>query len=541
MKTPSKFNGLFGARGIARPNPKRLFWLVLGALGLWLGFANNFLEAPPAVLLWPTALTALAQTSPNGRSALKTGWLCSFSGGLAALYWLAYPVHFVGGLHWLPALACAALITACLSTQGAIFCLTAWRIRATSPWLWPLNLAILWYLLEYAYAVVCGFPWLTLSGALAAWPILIQAADLLGAYAISALWLCACLYCLAFLRRGAGKNALPSLAPAIMILCALLAYGSWQLEAKPLDTMPEGADAVNAVFIEGNVDQNQKWEPSFQNQTLDLYLNLSSHGLAIARSQGMEQPLLIWPETALPFFFETRPTLAGEVRQCAAHNDCPLLFGAPGIEKLSDAPEGAVFNRAFLIGPDGKILGHYDKEHLVPFGEYLPQWLDFPFLRALLQGVGVYREGTATKPLRFGSLALGMLICYEGIFPWLADARVTDGANILVDISNDGWFGRSPAARQHLYLTVARCLEQNRWLLRATNTGISAVADPRGRLVMTGPQFQAGWLLARARIATETTIYHKLAPWLPLAALLACMALLAAPRLRQAHWNWKHK
>lgn len=141
-------------------------------------------------------------------------------------------------------------------------------------------------------------------------------------------------------------------------------------------------------------------------------------------------------------------------------------------------------------------IGHYDKEHLVPFGEYLPSWLNWGFLEALLQGVGVYETGTAVAPLRYENLALGMLICYEGIFPWLAQARVADGANILVDISNDGWFEDTPASRQHLYLTVLRALEQNRWILRGTNTGISVVVDPRGRLTARGGQFRAESLWA---------------------------------------------
>ncbi len=170
----------------------------------------------------------------------------------------------------------------------------------------------------------------------------------------------------------------------------------------------------------------------------------------------------------------------------------------------------------------------------MPFGEYLPSWLDWPFLEALLQGVGVYAEGTSASPLRYGDLALGMLICYEGIFPWLARERVAAGANILVDISNDGWFRGTPASRQHLYLTVLRALEQNRWLLRGTNTGISAVVDTRGRVTVRGPQFRAGTLAARARLNETPSRYNALAPWLPLAAVpgLGALTLLRTGRRR---------
>lgn len=137
-----------------------------------------------------------------------------------------------------------------------------------------------------------------------------------------------------------------------------------------------------------------------------------------------------------------------------------------------------VYNRALLILKNGVYGGSYDKEHLVPFGEYVPTILQWDLLSGLLQDVGAYTAGNGSGPLRTDNLAIGTLICYEGIFPWLAQARTAEGANVLVDISNDGWFGDTPAPRQHMYLTALRALEQNRWLVRGTNTGISCVVDP---------------------------------------------------------------
>ena len=200
------------------------------------------------------------------------------------------------------------------------------------------------------------------------------------------------------------------------------------------------------------------------------------------------------------------------------------------MERRPGKREPDVFNRAFLLGPNGDTVGYYDKEHLVPFGEYLPEWLNWGFLEALLQGVGVYQTGTATAPLRHDNLALGMLICYEGIFPWLAQNRVAEGANILVDISNDGWFGNTPAARQHLYLTALRAVEQNRWILRGTNTGISVVVDPRGRLAMQGGQFKAQAVWGKAALTTAPSVFHVVSPWLlPLAAATFLGLLLFGP------------
>ena len=509
-------------------------WGLAAVLGLWLGFPNDVVSAPPLVLLWPISLTALGLGAPTAGAALRRGWLASLVGATAALYWLALPVHDVGGLPWALAVPCAVLISALVTFQGGLFCVAARIGRDVAPWRLALGLALCWYLLEYAAAVLIGFPWLTISGALAVWPLLVQPVDTLGAYATGGLWVWACLLALFAWPGLAGLPATGRRGRRLVCAAAMaalaLAYGHWKLAATPLEVSPGGPDSLAVLFVEGNVDQGQKWLPAMQAATVDLYCGLTEQGLTALGWRGDaasgEPPLVIWPETALPFFFQTH-RLSARVRDLVRAEDIPLLFGAPGVERprAADATEPEIFNRAFLLGPDGRLVGTYDKEHLVPLGEYLPSWLNWPFLEALLQGVGVYTEGTATAPLTYGNLALGVLICYEGIFPWLAQARVSDGANILVDISNDGWFRGTPASRQHLALTVLRALEQGRWLLRGTNTGISAVVDTRGRLTASGPQFRAGTLAARARIAGGVSRYHELAPWLPLLAATALCGL----------------
>lgn len=491
------------------------------ALAIWAGFPNDLFVFPPAVFFWPLCLAIAGIICNRPKQAFICGWFATFAGMAAALYWLSFPVRHVGGLPWPGAFACAFLICAILALQGGVFCLAAYILRNISPWRQAIAFCLLWYLLEYSFAIAFGFPWLPLAGALPPWPFLIQAADVFGSYFLGSAWLfCFIASFLALPVSGARVFRPGLLATGICAACALGGYGFWKLSECPMTALKVGAGEVNVLFVEGNIDQNQKWLPVFQRKTLELYINLTAEGLEGAAREGIVHPLVLWPETALPFFFERNPELARATSQCAINAGCPLLFGAPGIGKKTGLPEDAVFNRAFLLGPNGNVLGYYDKEHLVPFGEYLPEWLNFSFLEALLQGVGIYQEGSDTKPLRYGPLALGMLICYEGIFPWLAQARVEDGANILVDISNDGWFGHSPASRQHLYLTVLRCVEQNRWLLRATNTGISAIADSRGRLALAGPQFRAGWLAGRARLEKDFTVYHKYGQWLPVLAVI---------------------
>ena len=378
-----------------------------------------------------------------------------------------------------------------------------------------LALGLCWYLLEWGYAVTAGFPWLPLSGALAAWPLLIQPADVLGGYLLGGLWV----FLLLLLFMAPHGRRYPLLSLLLMLAC--LGYGYWRLGREPLDPLPEGSDSFAVLFAEGNIDQNQKWLPPFQRGTVQTYLRLTEQMLA---EHPGEHPLIVWPETALPFNLMAANPHTPRIRELAARAQSPLLTGAPGFEGSREAMR--VYNRAYLIGPDGSLAGYYDKEHLVPFGEYVPDWLQWNFLEGLLQQVGVYTPGTRLAPLGSSGLELGMLICYEGIFPWLAQQRVRDGANVLVDISNDGWFGLSPAGLQHLRLTAVRAVEQNRWILRGTNTGISAIIDARGRIVLRGGQFEEAAHWGRARVLTETTPYHRIARWLPAGAALLLLSLI---------------
>lgn len=517
-------------RLVAPPPAESLASRLLLPLGvcvcLWLGFGHPLPLLPPSLpplaLFVPPLLALMGQRAPGIGAAFRRGWLSSWGGHLLALYWLCLPIHDVGGLPWALAVPCAAFVALCLSSAGGLFAAAAHLLRRRTPLVLALSLGLVWYLLEWGYAVTAGFPWLPLSGALAAWPLLIQPADLVGGYLLAGIWVAALLL-LFQLPRGRRYGLL-----SLLIMAVCLGYGGWRLADEPADPLPEGPGSFAVLLTEGNIDQKQKWLPAFQRATVQTYLRLTMRQL---ENHPGEHPLIIWPETAMPFRFTPDHPLTRQVRELAVRAQSPLLTGAPGFEGTGE--EMRVYNRAYLIAPDGNLAGYYDKEHLVPFGEYVPDWLQWNFLSGLLQEVGVYTPGQRTAPLRGSGLELGMLICYEGIFPWLARQRVHDGATVLVDISNDGWFGRSPAGRQHLYLTAVRAVEQNRWILRGTNTGISAIIDPRGRIVLHGGQFAEAAHWGRARVLTAATPYHVLAPWLPAGAVLLLLGLLVLGPVRR--------
>ena len=240
----------------------------------------------------------------------------------------------------------------------------------------------------------------------------------------------------------------------------------------------------------------------------------------------------------MPFAYPASP-LSRELNAFADGLGIPLLFGAPGVERRIGGAT-ALFNRAFMLSPEGNAV-HYDKEHLVPFGEYLPPVLDWKIFESLLQGLGGFTAGGGDRlfPLELkgrGRVDMGMLICYEAIFPELSRKRVAGGAQLLLNISNDAWYDYTSAPMQHLQLSLMRAVEQGRYVLRATNSGITAVLDPLGGVHAMGSAsdgyalFLSGSLTGTALALQGHTPYFYLHPWLP-ALALALLAGLSLPVL----------
>lgn len=537
------------------------------SLALFLGTPNPFMHLPLVMLGYPAALYLASQ----GRASFRTGWCAGIPGAAAALYWIAVAAHKYGYFPWALAAPCSILLGMYVALWGGVFAWGVARLGALSVWRRCAAAGVLWFLLEWVRGWFgTGFPWLTLSSGLAAWPVLIQSLSVFGEYAFSGiLAFSACLACEGILalrkNRAFSGSGAALLAGAAFILAATAGFGAWRLSALPKDMAAEG-EPVSLVLVQGSVRQDVKWSPEYQRQTLARYMGLTLDGVrsdvgalsgaassapsasdVAAFSGRSEVPgdavlapalpdLLIWPETAMPFAYP-EGALAGELRSFVKELGIPLLFGAPGTERL---PGGRMllYNRAFLLMPDGKE-SFYDKEHLVPFGEYLPPVLNWKIFESLLQGLGGFEPGRQEQllSLRTGSgreVNLGMLICYEAIFPELARQRVADGAELLLNISNDAWYDYTSAPVQHLQLSLMRAVEQGRFVARATNSGITAVLDPLGGIHPLGSEkdgyalFLPGSLSATTLALQGHTLYFYLHPWLP-AAGLALFLLLCLP------------
>ncbi|KAB1443769.1 apolipoprotein N-acyltransferase [Pseudodesulfovibrio senegalensis] len=499
-------------------------FVLIAAVGAWLGFANPLVQIPFLALGLPVGLGWIAFRAHSLRRAFGWGWLAGTLACAGCMYWMVVPIAIYGNLPWFLALPCPVLVGAVLGLFYAAYpALLHIFAKYDNGLLLCLFAGLLWTSLEQLMGLVfTGFPWMNLASAFVPWPVFIQSASVVGAYGLSGLLVvvatCGLLY--NTVKRALWMGS---------VLCAaIILFGVWSLSS-PLQT----GKNVGIGLVQGNVDQSLKWDPKYQMDTLTRYLRLSRDSVLKDRPE-----LVVWPETAMPFYLQDQGALGDGVRTFAKKARTSILTGSPAYRMTNVAHHDYVLlNRAQLIGPDGGHAGGYDKEHLVPFGEYMPLEKYLPFEK-LVQAAGNFVSGENNTPLFLNGKHFGVLICYEAIFPELAQKQVASGAQFLVNISNDAWFGKTSAPRQHLSLTTMRAVEQGRWIARCTNTGISAFIDPRGRIAATAPQFEATFLNGTVTALHETTLFHALYPWLffgcPMAALVVFGCIVFFRRSKSA-------
>lgn len=482
----------------------REFVLVLaGGLGLFIGLPNPIVQLPLLALLFPLAMSCLALEATSDGRAVRLTVFITLLGGALSIHWVVYPMINFGGVPLPLAVLFLLLLVGVLSIYYIIFSLLLRFYHKNLPL--PLMLlagAISWGALEYLRGwFFTGISWCSISSAMMGWPIFAQAASLFGMYGLSALYALAALCFMPLLMRLAG----PSLTQATLglaIIATLGAYGASRLD----NDFTKGA-AIIIAQAQGNIDQAQKWLPAKQLDTVKLYIRLSREAIRVAQKEyGARPGLIVWPETAMPFYFQQPSAMSRLIRDFCSLEEIPLLFGVPAKGVQLDSEDS--YNRVWLLDSAGADAGYYDKEHLVPFGEYIPKGLYVPFASEFLQGHG-FTPGNIKAPLSHGSSRLGVLICYEAIFPELAQARVEAGANLLVNVSNDAWFADSPAPHQHLQLSAMRCIEQGRYMIRSTNTGLSALIDPTGRVQGKGPLFKEYFSAHKAHLLEERTFFSQ--------------------------------
>jgi len=409
----------------------------------------------------------------------------------ALLGFLAGVIYGYGGMFWLARVTAAGygILGGYIALYVAVWGgWISWLGSRRRGWIWwaaPAGWVALEYLRTYLFT---GIPWNLLGVSQVKALSLIQIASFTGVYGVSFIVVlvnAVLAGCFLFFypglnpRRTLFGRLIPLLAAAAVILGTLI-YGSRSL-AKIEDASPD-EDPVAITLVQGGILQELKWKPSLAADHFKTYLELSREAL----KSGSD--LVLWPESALPFYLEHHPSVQQVLSRLASEGDACLLIGG---DYRSPSPPLQYYNSAYFFTPEGSGWERYDKTHLVPFGEYTPLKKFLPFVGSVVPWEEDFSAGEElilfNLPLSGGGdsrvLRLGTLICFEDIFPGLVREMVAQGAGILINLTNDAWYGRTVAPFQHAYISLFRAVENRIYLARATNTGYSCIIDPYGRIV----------------------------------------------------------
>ena len=473
----------------------------------WLaGFSGLMLTAglAPIELDW-IAWIALVPLliSLGGKSssvALKLGLLAGLSHYLTLVYWIVVVLSHYGNINFIFSVGVLFLLCLYLALYPAFFALILVGFEKNA--LFPFWGASWWVALEYARAhIMTGFPWCLLGYSQYSRLPLIQISDVVGVYGVSFIIVLVnlLLHSIFFAPSSKkGKSVAMEIILSSLLMGCILVYGYNNLRQKAERTLR--GKALRAAVIQGNIDQSQKWNPDFQEETLAIYNRLSG------KAVDFKPQIIIWPETAVPFFFQDRSHLSQEVLRAAKTTNATILFGSPAYQK--DKGTILYYNRAYVVSED-KVFDYYDKVHLVPFGEYVPLKKYLPFVHRLVPAAGDFSPGRKVRPISAPDLQIGVLICFEAIFPDISRKLAMQGSELLANITNDAWFGRTSAPYQHLSMAVFRCVENDLPMARAANTGISAFILASGKIIEKGGLFEREVLREEIRLGGRKTFYSQ--------------------------------
>lgn len=481
------------------------FWQ-LGALGATASALFLIALFPPwsIAFLAPVALApllyALCHTN-SWKHRFLTGWLAGFLFWIFTCSWIGDTLARYGGLNTALSILALFLFAVVKGLHLAVFSTLAGLVLKR-PWAVP-AVAALWTGIERTHGPF-GFAWLTLGNAGIDMGVPLRLAPVVGVYGLSFV-LAAMSAAVTMLVYRRSRREFLWLAPLVL----LYLLPSVELKVTPRE---------QAAALQTNVAGDASWSAEETRRTLNQFSLLS---LQETLDPSKPKPsLLLWPEAPAPLYYYDDPafrTLATETARLAA---TPFLFGG-----VARTPGGAPLNSAVFLSPQGRLQGRYDKRYLVPFGEFIPP--AFGWIEKVSSEAGNYAPGQSLGLFNTGSHLAGVFICYEAAFPHLVRESAAAGASVLVNISNDGYFGRTAARRQHLLLARMRAVENRRWLLRATNDGITASIDPSGRVWDRLPEFKRTSGRLRFDYVDSKSPYSTHGDWFAWSCLALGLALAA--------------
>ena len=419
-------------------------------------------------------------------------------------YWIQFVLEVHGGMGRWGGWGTFVLFSLIKSLHLGLFALLAAIV--IRKWYAIPAAAALWTAIERTHGDF-GFAWLCLGNAGIDLALPMRLAPWVGVYGLSFLFVMMATGATGVLLKRPRKQLLWLMAiPALLLLPPLAA--------------PEAGSEI-AVLVQPNVPEDREWTPAL---TAELHRMLARRSFETATQFNAR--LIIWPEAPAPLYYYRDSAFRDLTAKLARDTQAWLLFGT-----VANTDRGAPLNSAVLLTPKGELVDRYDKINLVPFGEFVPE--AFSFVNRVTQEAGDFAAGTRLIDLAMGTHKIGTFICYESAFPQAVRQFVKGGADVLVNISNDGYFGHSGARDQHLSIVRMRAAENRRWILRATNNGITASIDPAGRVIQDLPGYMEGAGAFRYSFESGKTAYTEYGDWFA----WGCWALGAAALFAS---QWPH-
>jgi apolipoprotein N-acyltransferase len=452
----------------------------------------------------------------------RQGFLLAYAGGViwsfATTYWIYHVMHFYGGLNGPTSFGVLVLFCFALGVIWGVFGLLLaifgnGVMRRKALFLAP----FLWVPLEMARGFPFDFPWDPLGTVLVNNIPLTRIATATGVYGLSfEIVLVTTAFAAAFLVDPRRRR--------LVLVAAIVVAGL--LQAGELVQPPKLAADRTARLVQANIPilNADQWTPQYFQDTLR---ELSDLSVPRSGELGPNEPapdLVVWPESPAPFFANDANFRAA-VSEVARRAHATVVVGSLGVPNAAQ-PTSQLYNSAAVIAPSGDWVARYDKIHLVPFGEYVPFKRVFTFAGKLTREVGDFVPGESRQPLALGNYKMGVFICYEAVYPGEIREFAKNGAQVLVNISDDAWFGETAAPVQHLNQARMRAIENNRWLLRATDTGITGAIDPFGRVVAQAPRNQRTAIDVPYSVVTGTTFYTRHGNWFVWVCVIISIAAL---------------
>jgi len=500
------------------PNLYMLSWVAITPLLI------SILRARPPKTLQLQAGIKLLPASPL--QAFFLAYTCGILWYAGTCYWIYSVMHQYGGVNTPAGIGILFLFCLYLAIYHGVFGLLVSLLAGSSPFnLRALLLSpVLWVAVELARTRITGFPWGLLGTTQVDNIPLARIASITGVYGLSfEIMLVNAALAAAFLVQQEKAQPGKAQGEKRKRLFVATVTAALILQAGSLVPAPAIPTDRSAVLVQANVPilEGSDWTKAYFNDTLRDLTDIS------LEANAAHADLIVWPENPAPFY-TSDPLFRDAVSNVARQSNAWALAGSIGIRNATATPDQAteIYNSAALVSPNGDWTSRYDKIHLVPFGEYVPFKTIFSFAGGLTKEVGDFSRGTSREPLDAGGTKLGVFICYESIFPDDIRQFANNGAQVLVNISNDGWYGDSGAYAQHLKQSRMRAVENNRWLLLDTNTGRTAAIDPNGRIMASAPRKTRTTLRAPYALTSPTTFYTRHGDWFAyLCAIISVVAL----------------